>query len=353
MKRVAAIAAMAVLVSSQAVLSQAWRDAVMIMASGDSIRGQIEFADPDVSISRFQFRSNTTAAPVIYDQEQVNSFTLVDPPQRFERLDVQVTYYSIGVVPYGENPVRERANIKAFAEVISASPSISLYSLYDADRKERFFVRKGKELAELRKITYQVERNSSLFRVMETPYKGQLRSLLADCLEINAKSLNYDRRSLGKAVDSYIACKGEASVAAPDPSALRLLNVGGFVLVGTGSTGGLDTGWGGTFGVSTQILSRKNRGNQFLWIDVGVGNPDILTMPIHFGVMAGSYFGQGRVQPLINVGVTTLVGTFSGGLGVGYKKRIVLTGNVNAGIFTDQGLLYTVKLGIYPRIRRK
>jgi hypothetical protein len=197
-------------------------------------------------------------------------------------------------------------------------------------------------LTELRNVSYMVERNSTTFKVHEPSYQGQLRSLLADCLGPQTRMLSYDRRSLGKAVDAYIKCKGESASSAPMQTH-RLLNIGGFVLVGTGRSEGESLGWGGTLGVSAQILSRKNRGNQFLWLEAGPG---------YLGAYGGSYFGQGRVQPLIDVGVTTLRGSFTGGLGVAYNKRVVFAGNIHIALL-DEGVGFTMKVSFFPRVRRK
>jgi hypothetical protein len=196
-----------------------------------------------------------------------------------------------------------------------------------------------------------VMRDSYNYKVEETPYKGQLKSLLSNCDAIKNKSYGYDERSLGKALDDYFACRGETNIS-KKTSAHQLLTFGGFLEFANGKSSGEHIGWGGIFGVSAQMLSRKNRGNQFLWVDLGVGHQDFLTVPIYFALSAGSYFGQGNFQPLINVGASSMVGNFNAGLGVGYKKRIVLSGNVNTG-FLGETLLYSIKLNVYPRVRRK
>src|ERR1700741_4538931 len=143
------VVAFAALISAHIVSGQAWRDAVVVMTNRDSVRGQIEFTDPDVSVSSFRFRSDPGSPPVTYSIDDANSFLFVDPVQRFVKLEVQVTYYSRGVVPWGGNPITGIKKINAFAEVIRESPSIALFSVHDEDRKERFFVRKGNELIEL------------------------------------------------------------------------------------------------------------------------------------------------------------------------------------------------------------
>jgi hypothetical protein len=332
--------------------AQAWRDGFVVMVNGDSVKGQIEFSDPDENITRIRFRSSPSSTPVPYSPAEINSFGIDNPPQRFEKLEAQVSYYSKGIVEWGDNPVVAIKLISSFAEVIRASRSVTLYSVYDENGDERFFLRKNGELTELRNISYLVMRDANTYTVNETPYRGQIMNLLAGCPEVKKKVYQYDGKSLGKAVEDYAKCKGETSTVTTS-LAQETWFFGGFVLVGTGTLNGEAIGWGGTAGVSAQMLSRKNRGNQFWWIDLGVGDSDILSIPLFLNLSVGSYIGNGRVQPLIDAGVSTLSGTLNGGLGVAYNKRVVLAGNINVGLLGEKTVLYTMKLTVYPRLRRK
>lgn len=246
--------------------------------------------------------------------------------------------------------------ILAFAEVIRESRSIALYSIRDDKQDERFFIEKENKLTELLNISYVVERNTSMnitrVKVEQELYKGQLRGLIADCPGKQKGSFSYTENSLGRVVDGYIACKGEAGVNL-GKLPHKTLTIGGFFAPLTGTLEGNNIGWGAAIGVSAQGLSRKNRGNQFLWAEVGAANPEIMDFPVYIGVLTGTYIGHGRVQPHINFGLTTMTASLNAGAGVAYKKRVVLSGNIHTALFGRNTTLYTFKLTVYPRIWRR
>jgi hypothetical protein len=330
--------------------AQTWRDAVLIRSAGDSLKGLVEFSDPDISTRQIRFRESRESSVVTYTTDQVTSFYFSNPYQRFDKLDARVTYYSRGVVAPGGNPIIGIKPIVVFAEVIRSGPTITLYSLFDEERKERFFVRKAGELTELINVSYQVDRESKTFTVKDERYRAQLRSLLEDCPSGQPQSYNYDGKTLGKAIDKYMICKGEVTAGGTGQKRRSdLLRFGLFGMLAAGSSGAEQ--WTLIPGGSMQVLSRKNRGNQFMWLSLGgpVSN-DISEFPVYFSALAGTYMGSGKVQPLINAGVTSLLGTFTGGVGVAYNKRVILSGNYSRIFGTAH---FAATLAVYPRLRRK
>jgi hypothetical protein len=329
--------------------AQVWRDAVITMANGDTLRGQSDFADPDLSVSSVIFRQTSNSPGVTYDVTEVKSFRISNPTQHFERLNAEINYYSTGVVKYGQSPIVARKKIDVFAEVVRASPGISLYSIHDENRDERFFVLKNGELTELQNIAYLVEKGDITFQAKERRFESQLRGLLSDCVGMKKRALSYDARSLGNAVEAYIVCTGEKRIDEQTQP---------YELI----TFGVLTAWSMykydgeqqealVIGGAMQVLSRKNRGNQFLWVEAGF---DVMKGPennFQFAARGGSYLGTGRIQPFITAGVGNVGGSF--GLGVAYKKRIILSPGL---VFpwNDLSTRYlAVKLAVYPRLRYK
>lgn len=330
---------------------QAWRDATITMTNGDTLRGQIEFTDPDVSTSVIRFRPDQNSPAVSYETDDVTFFKFASPPQQFETITAQITFYSRGVVKWGENPITGTDKINVFAEVIRKSPSVTLYSVFDMNREERFFIRKESTLTELMNVSYLVERDANTFRVKDARYEGQLRQLFIDCPAIKKKTYSYDVRSLGNAVEVYMNCKGEASAKSANQP-YEKLSIGVFATWVAGTVEGELIGTAAIGGITSQLLSRKNQGNQFLWAEAGFGSLEALWTNLYFGLYTGTYIGSGKFQPLVNVGVTSLRGSLNAGLGVAYKKRVVLSGNANAYFLGDKTLLYTIKLTVFPKLRR-
>jgi len=336
---------------SHLVSAQAWREAVLVKTNGDTLKGEIDFVDPDRSVSEIHFRASQDRAGNTLTTSDIKSFKMARPEQYFEVLEATINYYSRGVVKWGDNPIIDRKPLKVFAEVIRQSTHISLYSVHDDDAEERFFVRKGAELVELVNTSYQVFRDANTYTVHEPRYEGQLRALLSDCKTSKTRSVSYDGRSMGRAIDDYLACKGEP-VTTERRQPYELISVGVFATVGIGIVDGEGIGGVARAPLAAQLLSRKNRNNQFLWLELGLGSAEELLVPVYFGAFAGTYIGYAQVQPLVNVGVTTSSGTFTGGLGVAYRKSIILSGNISTGFIGERTVLYTVRLAWFPRLRR-
>lgn len=187
--------------------AQLWTNAVIVLTTADTLTGQIEFVDSRRSESSINYRSSSQGRTEDLNTQRVLSYRLPDKNQFYERLDVTIKHYSNDVVQPGANPVIETERIVVFADVMFASPYIKLYSITDKHLKERLFISKGDQLAELIHVEYQVSKNGSDYSAVTSTFQAQLRSFTSDC-GIKQRSMSFSAREIIKLLQDYAVCKG-------------------------------------------------------------------------------------------------------------------------------------------------
>jgi hypothetical protein len=325
---------------------QSWRPATVLMASGDSVRGQVQFSDPDISPSEVVFRKEGETASITLTTKEVRLFVVRDPTTIFETLEARIAYYSTAIIMENADPVTARENISVFAERLVSDERVVLYSVQDRNKDERFFIRKGGILTELMNVTYQIYKNGSTNVVEEIRYNNQLRALLADCSDRKKSNVAYTARGISKAVTAYIACKGGTNQVPVQPSGERFSI--GIAASYTSVLTPRDAEYMGTLvGGTMQFLSRKNLNNRFIWIDIAaVGNAEYFG-PVMVSLMGGTYFGTRQIQPLAGVGLSMVGGGIMVGTGLAYRKRVILNGNLRLHL---GGVGYELRLSLLPKL---
>jgi len=313
----------ALVLIANAAFSQAWRPAKVVRTAGDTVSGEVRFADPDISPTGFEFRNKQQPKEIVLTTETVVSFRLDDSGQIFQTLEAAIETLFTSAVPSGRSPVKGKEEIKVFAEVLIAGLDVKLYLVYDSNKQEHFFIRKGGELTELIFRQYQVHKDGTVYNAEESLYKSQLKQIFSDCPAIQKRGAEYDEKSLTRYVNAYISCQGGAATFEQSVHAqLGLGATGGYLIAKNGSNG--DDIGAGLLSVSGQLLSRKFSGNRFVWIDFGaLLIPDVGSQ-FYFGAVAGTYFGNGKVRPLIGGGFSNIGSFWQVAAGVGFNKKVVL-----------------------------
>jgi hypothetical protein len=326
--------------------AQAWRPATVVMSSGDSVRGEVNFSDPDISPSEIVFRKQGQPESSTLSTEEVQLFIVQDPATVFEKFEANIAYYTTVTIMEGVNPIVAREDISVFAERLIYDEHVILYSVQDKNKDERFFIRKEGKTTELLNISYQVYKNGVTNVVEDFRYAGQVRQLLSDCRPGKMGNIAYTPRNLTRHVATYIECKGGKSQKVTQSLGERF-SIG----VTTSYTDvltprGVDY-IGSLAGGSMQFLSRKNLNNRFFWIDVSaVGNAEDFG-PVMVSLMGGTYFGSGDIQPLAGIGLSMVGGGVVAGAGVAYKKRIILNGNLRLHL---GGVGYELRVALLPKL---
>lgn len=354
------IAAVVCVLVSIASYSQNWQQATIIFHNGDSLMGEIDFVDWSISPSFIQFRSNGQVRS--YDQTELNSFT-VTGTQRYKLVRARLRYYNTVPVTAGGSPIDHEDSVAVYSEVLYSNPNLALYSLQDSWEDERLFLIKDGVVRELVHFTVTFDRGGQNYNQENNSYREQLKALLKDCDVAVNSSLVYSPRAIVPLLRKYSSCRGYASTVEKHEKK-GLINIGvyaggagfkvfDFPLLKTTKIAGFDI----------QVLSKRNHNNVFIWLEAGYlfssfEYPDNLLRPFALGLYGGRYFGQGKVQPLIFTGLSSINRVFDTGAGIALSKRVILVGSFS-GLYTLVALnedkqfevIYSFKLKFYPRLR--
>jgi hypothetical protein len=314
----------ALLLVSSLAFSQPWRPARLLNFEGDTLIGEIQFADPEEMALGFNFRKSREDDLVVLTTLNIKSFQMLDSKALFEKLETAIDMLFTSPIRSGQSPVESRENLNVFAEVLITGADVKLYLAYDRYGDERFFVRKGNELTELTFLRYRIFRDGKEYNVEEPRYKGQVRQLFSGCVAVVQSDISFTVKSLTQVVAKYISCKGaKPSFQHEQKSTLTAGAFGAWV------TARDDKGannYGMIYGASAQLRSRKHSGNRFVWLDIGALTDPGEATHFYYDALVGSYLGRGTLQPLVGVGFSNLRGFFCIAAGVSLGKRITLTG---------------------------
>ena len=333
------------------------------MQAGDTINGEIDFQDWQVSPSTIYVRENARVRQ--YARADLKGFVIEENNLRYEVLNTKLQYHITQPVKQGQSSVERTEPVSVYAEVLFANKSIALYSLQDDLQDERFFIRKDDEIKELVHYIIPIEKDGKLFNQEINAFRGQLRQALMDCdVKVNER-LPYGSPEIVSLLRKYSECKGDAtsSVERKEKKGLVMLGLmNGFSTYRDATQQPVLVSGDYFFGLDLQALSKRRHNRNFVWVEAGLmpgvrGHDEkpYLTHVV-FAFYGGTYFGKGKVQPLVYVGGSSVVGIFDSGAGVGFNKRVVFTagGKLVASLLGGgESYHFSFKLKVYPRLRPK
>lgn len=347
-------------VASLSLFGQNWQPAKLFLHDGDSIEGEIDFVDWDISPATLSFRRDGQVRG--YDHIELNSFTVGELKQRYQLVRAKLRYYNQVTIQEGASPIDHEDSVAVYAEVLYSNAHLALYSLQDAWEDERLFIMTNGQVRELVHYSVTYVRQGRNVKQENNSFREQLKQLLKDCDAGINSSLLYGPRSIIPVLRKYSTCKGyEKSEEKIEQRGL--LSVGPYIgLAGYNSTSSNENTSVFMLGANLQLLSKRRHSNNFVWADIGfvpgpsADNP--LPQSVLFGLHGGRYFGKGKVQPLFFAGLSNVVGILDWGGGVAINKSFVVSGNFSVigtiitAIKGEPAVFYFVKVKYYPRFRR-
>src|SRR5689334_24784652 len=89
------------MVSAQTCIAQIWREAIAITSAGDTLRGQANFEDPDISPSSLEFRDPSASSSRTLSAAEVHTLFIPETGKQFESLTAEIELPYRVVVPEG------------------------------------------------------------------------------------------------------------------------------------------------------------------------------------------------------------------------------------------------------------
>lgn len=349
-------------VASSACFAQNWQKVSLTFNGGQTSEAEVNFEDWKISPKNIQVREGQSIKS--YDASDLKSFTLIDSKQSYTLVHAKLRYYLDAPVEIDRSPVNREDSVAVYAEVLYVDNAVSLYSLQDAEQEDRYFIAKDGVTRELVHFTYNLSKGGKTYLTENNSFREQLKALLADCGVPISSELNYSERAIQGVLNKYAKCKGNtATVEKEEVRGLITIGLMGgqaFSSYPQFNTTFVDNMLGGEI----QFLSRRSHQNNFIWIEVGVIpglKGDALGTSTTFvgGLYGGRYFGKKKLQFLAYTGLSNTNRMFDTGVGVAFNKRIILSGGVGllnyaVSLVRDEQTIYsTLKLKIYPRLKRK
>lgn len=194
----------------------------IVLQNGDTLSGQIDYRDWDLTPSQIQFKAGSTAATQAYTAQTIAGFFLTKPGVIYQSAVVYLnqestkeselpTYGSVGEATRGYQPVQDTV----FLEVL-ARGQVNLFEYTDHNQNHFLAQPQGDTIRELvnRKIIVNDYLSSQpVYRkpmqVSLQPYRQQLQLLTLDCQarKTDFNKVSYFRENLIRLVDGYNKCR--------------------------------------------------------------------------------------------------------------------------------------------------
>lgn len=184
-----------------------FRKGYVVLATGDTLRGWVDYREGDKAFSSCSFKSNPDQSLLVYEPGSILGYG-------FENDKV---YQSREVLIMGQSKKL------VFLEVIVRG-RISLFMF-----EKTFFIEKsGSEIQQLINETETDIVNGLRVQREKNQHIGVLNSLMSDCdgLMSGKRKINLEEGTLTKLVESYNRCKGEPGIVYKDVKPWKKLTVG-------------------------------------------------------------------------------------------------------------------------------
>ncbi|RTQ50154.1 hypothetical protein EJV47_10995 [Hymenobacter gummosus] len=179
-----------------------------VSASGDTLRGEVKLQSAPRNAVECRFRPAAAAPEQVLTPAQLRGYGAAG--QTFERLPLDTA--------------------AVFAEVLVKGPVQLLYAA--GTRTERYFLRRGGRLTELRQQVTEVKRGAQVYIATTRMYRDTLAVAFRDCPKAVAYAQNAMFRldDLSKAVYRYNACLGAAVAPKQRRNVMQLGLTAGYAL---------------------------------------------------------------------------------------------------------------------------
>jgi hypothetical protein len=207
-----------------------FRRGYVVLASGDTLRGQVDLrgAQRNARISRFRSVGTTTVTE--YQPPQLRGYGALG--SQVYQSAVVTLVDSLARQSLLTNTVRDSIRLPVFLEVLVQGPASLLY-LRDSKNNDHYYLQlRAGLLQELIQATQQTEVKGHIYQQKTTHYRRTLANAMQSCLAVQAtiSNLPYFESDMIRLVQQYNSCVGGVSVA--PASASREKNVRLGVLLG-------------------------------------------------------------------------------------------------------------------------
>lgn len=283
---------------------------------GDTLRGQIDDQDWEVSPDHIYFKLSAESEPEKIEAEQAETFYIKKTNRRFVSRKIGIIDVSKKNVFYSQASLVPKKFEYMFLETVLQGAQASLYKLINKDLESHFYIETPTGFMELGNYSYYREIDGKQYIESRSNYKKQLTQVCSSAPNFKERMPVYTEESLKKYLVKYNACFQEETIVYNSKNRKSTFDP----MVGAGVELGDDFGSSITYGFGVRMnLPHKNnkrfiRANMFFtpyttefgerekakWISLGVG----------------SYFGNAKIQPYFVLGLIDVVLSEGGGAGL-------------------------------------
>ena len=182
-------------ISIQGVQAQKnFRPGYIVRLAGDTLRGEVDSREGNVSAERCQFRPSAQAASTTYQPADLRGYGLLAEKRHYRSLSTTVA------------PAAPQLR---FLELLVDGPAM-LYFLRDAEQREAFYVASPTlPLTRLEHAVVRVVRDGSVYTEEQNSFRNTLATALAGCASAQSllPRLVFQESALRKAVAAYNTCQ--------------------------------------------------------------------------------------------------------------------------------------------------
>lgn len=309
-------------------------DGGLIQWNGDTIRGQIDYQEWDISPENIQFRQSVTGETSIFTPQNIAGFFVSERNEMYQTATVYLNneppnernfpdFSSVGAAIREFSPIRDTVFLRVLAK-----GQLNLFEYSDKNRQHFLAQPAGDTIREL--IFRKVKVNGKLLQLDE--YRKQLQMLSLSCptLKVDFDKLPYYEKDLLEAVRAFNQCRQNSVYTRPAEKSGKFFYAmagavlpffelsGPFVSLNSHDEKYTLTGLGPMLGVGCDFNFARARGRRGVGIEMlaaqyslSHGAKDFFERDVNYEVDMGyvrmlGYFRQnlttGKVSPYVKVG---------------------------------------------------
>lgn len=308
-----------------------YTDGYIVFVKGDTLRGQIDNQDWEVSPDHIYFKENSASEPTRIEAEQLETFLIKSTNRRF-------VSRKIGIIEvYKNNVFAERASLIpkkmdfVFLETILLGPQASLYKLINKSFEPHFYIETPAQFIELGSYSYYRDIEGKQYVETIENYKEKLINTCSSAPNFTERLPSYTEEGIKKYLMRYNACFQEETLIYRSKKQNNTYNImaglGAYIIPKDGNSAMVYT-VGGRLNMPGRSFKRFLRGSAMLIPSQDeFGKKSLTTWT---SISLGSYIGNAKFQPYFALGLIDLV--FNNGLdggaplflstGISYKKMV-------------------------------
>lgn len=184
--------------------------ATLLLRSGDSLSGQIDYRKWDASPLLVAFRGSETAASKDYAPADIKGFRIAENNETYISLPAVIDITNETVDVLSESPDRDTVGGEHFFRVLMDGP-VKLLLYEDRFHRQHFSIMERDSVTHLVKKRVYVSDNKSAdySKIRTYPfYRQQLVGIVKNCVSAQRLgNLDYSETDLRKALQQYVACR--------------------------------------------------------------------------------------------------------------------------------------------------